>query len=234
MSNVPENMRPFNLEQAKAGAPVTTAQSFPVDIIKWDLRNTYNKPLLGIVKYAQSDQFGSWTKGGLTEGGDIFMAPLFYVDEKPVFMGDMLEMSDKGSNTWDKIQTGPSCVRFSNAEYRWPELVMFKGQELTLESHLWYKNAWEGRCLLVVAGTTIGNSTHFNRVIQDPGTWSDQYSWDKPIQKKEVWQAKVKSVTSSGKSYYAGSTHPTQSLCERAYRTDNTFISADLISTYYE
>ena len=43
-------MKPFNLEQAKAGAPVCTRDGWPVRIICYDLKGHNNYPILALVE----------------------------------------------------------------------------------------------------------------------------------------------------------------------------------------
>ena len=43
-------MKPFNLEQAKAGAPVCTRDGQPVRIICYDLKGNKNYPILALVE----------------------------------------------------------------------------------------------------------------------------------------------------------------------------------------
>ena len=42
-------MKPFNLEQAKAGAPVCTRDGWPVRIVCYDLKGHKNYPILALV-----------------------------------------------------------------------------------------------------------------------------------------------------------------------------------------
>ena len=57
-------MKPFNLEEAKAGKPVQTRDGRDVEIIKFDLRGDY--PILSIVKYENVDSPETFTASGKT------------------------------------------------------------------------------------------------------------------------------------------------------------------------
>lgn len=85
--------KPFNAEQAKAGAPYRCRDGQEATVLKWDSRqNQY--PLHGVC--GDADMPSSWTLAGTyydhgeLDGYDLVMLPLGYTDGKPVFVGDEL------------------------------------------------------------------------------------------------------------------------------------------------
>lgn len=56
-------MKPFNLERAKAGDPVCTADGRPVEILKFDLGGT-KFPIIGIVRKNGVEYAYQWTIDG--------------------------------------------------------------------------------------------------------------------------------------------------------------------------
>lgn len=117
--NAPENTRPFSLNDAKAGAPVVCRNGDEATILKFDLRNT-KYPLFGL--YGPTDEVRTWNnKGEFIDDKqehhiDIFMAPLGFIDGKPVFVGDAIE--DGGAGDWTPGVAHPANRIFTNC--RWP------------------------------------------------------------------------------------------------------------------
>ena len=72
-------MKPFNLEEAKAGKPVQTRDGRDVEILRFDLRDDY--PIAAIIKHEDEDELISLTNMGteyysgigLNKGNDLFM-----------------------------------------------------------------------------------------------------------------------------------------------------------------
>ena len=58
-------MKPFNIEEAKAGKPVQTRDGRDVEILKFDLRGKY--PLVVIIKNPYEDNLLSYTNEGLLD-----------------------------------------------------------------------------------------------------------------------------------------------------------------------
>ena len=56
-------MRKFDLEEAKAGAPVCTREGRPVRIICWNC-NDNKYPIIGLVDYGRSERVFSYDKEG--------------------------------------------------------------------------------------------------------------------------------------------------------------------------
>ena len=92
----PEFSRPFNLENAKAGAPYCCRDGGTAQVLKWDC-NVSDYPLLGVIR--KSDDPRTWTETGSVSyaekhtsqyDSDLVMLPLGMCQLKPVFMGDEL------------------------------------------------------------------------------------------------------------------------------------------------
>lgn len=56
-------MKPFNLEEAKAGKPVCTRNGYPVKIITFE-RNSISFPIVGLIEYGTQDTVSTFTKDG--------------------------------------------------------------------------------------------------------------------------------------------------------------------------
>ena len=56
-------MKPFNLEQAKAGKPVQTRDGCDVEILKFDLRGEY--PILAVIKLPDYDIVVNYPSDGI-------------------------------------------------------------------------------------------------------------------------------------------------------------------------
>ena len=73
-------MKPFNLEQAKAGAPVCTRDGQPVRIVCYDLKGPKNYPILALIEspvgeeatvsYALNGRYSLYSETGI----DLMMA----------------------------------------------------------------------------------------------------------------------------------------------------------------
>lgn len=89
----PEFSKPFNILDAKAGAPYCCRDGRTAQVLKWD-RNVSDYPMMGVV--GKSDDPRTWTATGSATYGahgeeydcDLVMLPLGFIDNKPVFVGD--------------------------------------------------------------------------------------------------------------------------------------------------
>lgn len=114
----PLHTRPFSLDDAKAGAPISLTCGWPVSIVKYDMRDG-KSPILGL--YGDQDQIGRWTASGVFLGGGhsslgLVMMPIGCLDEKPVFVGDILE-----TNLGEKIPiTADWKEKCIDHWFRWP------------------------------------------------------------------------------------------------------------------
>ena len=71
-------MKPFDIEQAKAGKPVQTRDGNDVEIVRFDLRGEY--PILAVIKYPKADSAITFTESGKSfkdddSYHDLFMKP---------------------------------------------------------------------------------------------------------------------------------------------------------------
>lgn len=101
MSKAPEHFRPFKIEHAKAGAPVSTIDGRAVTFLKWDLKGgTCN--ILGLVDNGKyGDLAVRWDDDGMPNAErekecQLVMLPLGMCEDKPVFVGDKLEWAHMG------------------------------------------------------------------------------------------------------------------------------------------
>lgn len=101
----PEFSKPFNILDAKAGAPYCCRDGRTAQVLKWD-RNVSDYPMMGVV--GKSDDPRTWTATGSATYGahgaeydcDLVMLPLGLIDGKPVFVGDKITSPDcKGDTT---------------------------------------------------------------------------------------------------------------------------------------
>lgn len=109
-------LRPFNLEQAKAGKPVITRDGRSVRIICFD-REGYDATIIGLIKQEVGDkeEIGTWNTSGIyfdvSSPNDLFMAPTkitkwfnIYKDEEHSFrLGTRLGYSTKEAATKGRI-----------------------------------------------------------------------------------------------------------------------------------
>lgn len=112
----PEHTRPFDLTDAKAGAPYFTVEGYEARIDRFDGRDIYN-PLTGVV--GGLDYATMWNSRGMNRDNPEFnlvMTPLGYIDGKPVFVGDEYERDCGG--TWATVQAKPTPLEFTHC--RWP------------------------------------------------------------------------------------------------------------------
>lgn len=112
-----QHTRPFNLEHARAGAPIACANGDEVDILKWDRKHTLC--ILGLAR--QDAAVRVWRADGSyidanSKAFPLVMTPLGFIEDKPVFVGD--ELVTPTGMQW--IPT-PTCrVERSLGDCRWP------------------------------------------------------------------------------------------------------------------
>jgi hypothetical protein len=94
-SYYPKDVRPFNLEQALKGAPVMTRLGRRVFEIT-TIPNTIDYPVFGCMSYGGETVTDEWSLAGYfghslgEDDRDLLMAPVAYIKNKPVFVGDGL------------------------------------------------------------------------------------------------------------------------------------------------
>lgn len=120
-----KDTRPFNIEHARAGAPFCTAGGEKVEIFKWD-----RKHLLCIIGEIQNDCLNvcGWTADGgnksMTYDRTLVMTPLGYIDGKPVFVGDEIELKCFAPpHEWKSVKAEPGWSSTWNDDgkcARWP------------------------------------------------------------------------------------------------------------------
>lgn len=72
-------MKPFDIEQAKAGKPVQTRDGNDVEIVRFDLRGEY--PILAVIKYLKADSAITFTESGKLFKDDDSYHDLFMKSE---------------------------------------------------------------------------------------------------------------------------------------------------------
>lgn len=116
--------RPFDIAAAMDGAPYCCRNGAKATVLKWEARG-----LLPLIGYIDGGVYGesacSWSNLGFhtTENEkSLLMTPLFYLEDKPVFVGDELEfyMMCDGSGEWVS-KTVVVKDRFLENEMRWPK-----------------------------------------------------------------------------------------------------------------
>lgn len=116
----PEFSKPFNIEHAKAGAPILCADGCVPEILK------YGTKLFGTITNDEGDEFAaSWSLWGVKISGvlgsekNLVMAPLGMIDGKPVFVGDAIEGLDISGDSWIELTAKPKD-RVKGRYFRWP------------------------------------------------------------------------------------------------------------------
>jgi len=111
--------RPFNLEHARAGAPVAFGNAEAAEILKWDLPGGY--PILalrGDLKRVERIGANGMCSDQLI-GENLVMVPLGQTaDDTPVFVGDRLEQRDRHNEAWILRDAQPMDRDFATS--RWP------------------------------------------------------------------------------------------------------------------
>lgn len=123
--------KPFNLEHAKAGAPVQLRRGEPARILCFD-RASVSGVLFPIIALVKDINVGEYiierTSDGKHRGCskrdyDLVMAPLAVVEGKPVFVGDVLQfMSGTYDASWHDVAVTPDFAAQFGTAYRWPVL----------------------------------------------------------------------------------------------------------------
>lgn len=127
MSKAPEHFRPFNIEQAKAGAPIGCRGGFSVvQIVKFDAKKA-RYPVIGVVDYgAEGEVAISWCANGahVNTGAehhlDLVMLPLGMCEGKPVFVGDKLEQRDRHNESWVALDAQVGHKDFEDSRWLSP------------------------------------------------------------------------------------------------------------------
>lgn len=126
--------REFNLEHAKAGAPVIQKDGVMVEIIKFNAKN--DRPLVIIKSLVDEDIVSQRRLDGksyseVSQESDLVMAPLGYIDGKPVFTGDRIISPGGGE------YKAPSDL-YDFHGFEWPKpRVKYPKSALTAESMLY-------------------------------------------------------------------------------------------------
>jgi hypothetical protein len=124
----PKHIKPFNLEHARAGAPFCCANGDEVEVLKWDRKHT-----LCIVGLSRQDAaVRTWRADGSYVDANsnefpLVMTPLGYIDGKPVFTGDEIELKCfagmNGDDNWKRVKAEPDWKGTWNDDgqnARWP------------------------------------------------------------------------------------------------------------------
>jgi hypothetical protein len=116
--------KPFNLEHAKAGAPFCTASGEKVEIVKWDMKSG-NCPILGL--RSDNEYVQQWAMDGEPAANfmsvtRLVMTPLGYIDGKPVFVGDEIELKCMAKpDEWKRVKAEPTWAgTWTDECARWP------------------------------------------------------------------------------------------------------------------
>ncbi len=114
---LPIKHKPFNLEHAKAGAPIASDDGVPVRILCWDRKHPTH-PIIAIEEIGDHEAIAFRANCCTEFGGSnkLVMMPLGYIDGKPVFVGD--EIEDGGPGDWTPSTAYPCNRDFKNC--RWP------------------------------------------------------------------------------------------------------------------
>lgn len=115
----PEHTRPFNIEHAKAGAPIETRHGKKAYFVAHAPEAASHSRI--IVRFASGEigtrrESGKHYEGGEQVPGDLVMAPLGHIEGKPVFVGDKIE--DGGPDGWTYGEAHPGNRNFTGC--RWP------------------------------------------------------------------------------------------------------------------
>lgn len=119
----PEFSKPFNILDAKAGAPYCCRDGQQAEILKWDC-NHQRFPLIGVVCEKTYHYPESWTVSGeqasdeefeRRPGRDLVMLPIGMCQSKPIFMGDELV-----TRFGDKFVVEAKHIGYLDEENTWP------------------------------------------------------------------------------------------------------------------
>lgn len=109
--------KPFNLEHAKAGAPVgCETERNKIEIFKYTERSIF-----GSIRYGDEEEVvTSWDINGKNDPclkSDLVMLPLGYCEGKPVFVGDELIDKEDGH----KVAATPLWKNMDGTLWKWPK-----------------------------------------------------------------------------------------------------------------
>jgi hypothetical protein len=120
-----QDTRPFNLEHARAGAPIACANGEKVEILKWDRKHD-----LCIIGLGRDDTaIRQWRADGSyldphSKAFTLVMTPLGHIDGKPVFTGDEIELKCMAKpDEWKRVKAEPGWAGTWNDDgslARWP------------------------------------------------------------------------------------------------------------------
>lgn len=125
----PKHTKPFNLEHARAGAPFSCEHGHPIQILAWDRKHPTH-PIVGMETDGEQELVAFRVDGTADHGvgfitSRLVMLPLGYIDGKPVFVGDEIEMkclAGAGSE-WKHVKAQPGWAGTWNDDgtlARWP------------------------------------------------------------------------------------------------------------------
>jgi hypothetical protein len=180
----PEFTKPFNLEHAKAGAPISYEDGTPAKIIAWD------RPIeVSIVSLRGDLQHVTehYKSGGCFQRAapNLVMLPLGFIDGKPVFVGDELEQ--RMAAGWVPEVAQPRWATFPanwTSEFRWPapapvypetlisHVALFREYEMSLRNRGYAEISADSHGLAAVANTALRNAIDAGQVAL-PGAACD-------------------------------------------------------------
>jgi len=134
-------MKPFNLEHAKAGAPVAIGKDDPIEILKWDYPiKTVGSMVMGLRHADTFPLVCIWDQDGNRFSGDgnqdLMMAPLGQCEGKDVYYGDRLQHKEL---EWYIVATQPSdfgSCKWPHPPRVYPVTHMSDTQSVTLTGPL--------------------------------------------------------------------------------------------------
>lgn len=168
------NQRPFNLIDAKAGAPVSIQKGSKARITCFDKVSTSGYSLMGLIDNGQGEVMHCWHESGLStlnavSSFDLAMIPHMFVDGKPVFTGDQICRRWESSLGSAFPVTANWVKGDDGSQWAWPiSSVKVFDKELTPESKLWCKLGNHSPWVEVTLTDTItGNptQTHFDKLL---------------------------------------------------------------------
>lgn len=110
--NPPVDFKPFNLEHAKAGVPVGLSDGRSCRILCFDRKEDRDdRCIILLIKDTiyQREHVIDATNTGIVccNGGDLVMLPLGYIEDRPVFVGDVVQWNiDKIDSKWHDMMVG--------------------------------------------------------------------------------------------------------------------------------
>lgn len=119
----PLHTRPFDLNHARAGAPIAGSNGEAVRVLIWDRKHPTH-PIVLIEEDGDQEAVAFQSDGkthfktGYTVT-ELVMTPLGFIDGKPFFVGDEIEVFSL-SNKWEKMAAEPRHKMRHEPEIRWP------------------------------------------------------------------------------------------------------------------